>query len=77
MKLSRMYDLNLMSIAIESNLVKSKNQVKKLILSGGFYLNNIRVDDANKQILKSELIGGKIVILRTGKSNLKIVSFIE
>jgi tyrosyl-tRNA synthetase len=44
--------------------------------AGGFYLNNTRVTDTKKIIEESDLIDGKVCILRVGKSSYYLIEVV-
>jgi tyrosyl-tRNA synthetase len=50
----------------EAGLVPSKGEARRLIESGGFYLNNRRVTDARLKVDVSHAIEGKFLVLRKG-----------
>jgi len=56
------------SFIVESGFIKSKSEVRRLITSGGLYINNERVSEATPLNLDGEL-----VILRSGKKNYHLV----
>lgn len=63
-------------IASITNAAKSKSDAQKKIKAGGFYLNNVRVTDTRKTIEESDLIDGKVCILRVGKSSYFLVEVV-
>jgi tyrosyl-tRNA synthetase len=54
--------------------VKSKGEIKRLVESGGAYLNNQKVESIERSITSSDLIDGRLLILRTGKKNYCLVN---
>ncbi|MFA6448783.1 MAG: tyrosine--tRNA ligase [bacterium] len=54
-------------------LCSSKGEAKKLILSGGVYANNIRIADIKYRPEASQLLHGKLMIIRKGKKHYAIV----
>ncbi|KAJ3331144.1 tyrosyl-tRNA synthetase, partial [Gonapodya sp. JEL0774] len=60
-------------VAVEVGAVVSKSQALKLIHSGGFYLNDVKCTDPTRRIVESDLVGGRVVLMRTGKSNYRVV----
>ncbi|KAJ3332754.1 tyrosyl-tRNA synthetase, partial [Gonapodya sp. JEL0774] len=66
-------------VAVEVGAVVSKSgctimgQALKLIHSGGFYLNDVKCTDPTRRIVESDLVGGRVVLMRTGKSNYQVV----
>jgi tyrosyl-tRNA synthetase len=49
---------------------------QKKMKAGGFYLNNIRVTDTRKIIQETDLIDGKVCILRVGKSSYYLIQVV-
>jgi tyrosyl-tRNA synthetase len=49
---------------------------QKKIKAGGLYLNNSRVTDTRKTIEESDLIDGKVCILRVGKSSYYLIEVV-
>jgi tyrosyl-tRNA synthetase len=68
LSLRNFYPQNVLSVNIAS--------VKKLISSGGVYINGLKIS-ANYKISDAKLICGEILVLRTGKSNYCIIDFIN
>ncbi len=60
-------------IAVKSGLVKSKGEAKRLISSGGIYINNLKVDSPGEKISSEHLIDGKILIFRKGKKGFLLI----
>lgn len=48
-------------------------EAKKLVKSGGFYINNVKAADAAYHIGDKDWIDGAVCVLRSGKSNYKLV----
>jgi len=66
-------NLTIPELAAISGLVKSKGEAKRLISSGGLYINNIKVDSPSSKIEPHQLIEGKLLILRKGKKGFLLV----
>lgn len=49
---------------------------QKRIKAGGLYLNNTRITDTRQTIQESDLIDGKICILRVGKSSYYMIEVV-
>lgn len=49
---------------------------QKKIKAGGLYLNNTRITDTRHTIAESDLIDGKVCILRVGKSSYYLIEVI-
>ncbi|KAF9358738.1 tyrosyl-tRNA synthetase [Mortierella sp. AD094] len=70
---SQVAEMSVDRIALESGLCASKSEAKKLVKSGGFYINNVKVTDASYRIAEKDWINGAVCVLRSGKSNYKLV----
>ena len=53
--------------------VKSRGEARRLISSGGIYVNNVQVSDANDAIACERTIDGRYLVLRKGKKNYHLV----
>jgi len=67
--------LVLLDILCECKLCKSRGEAKKLIKSGGAYVNNIRINDIEHTLTHDSLASETILILRSGKKNYHLVRF--
>ena len=54
----------------EAGLCKSNGDARRLVQGGGAYLNDIRIDSADRNVMKSEIPAGG-AILKAGKKNIK------
>ncbi|KAF9204052.1 tyrosyl-tRNA synthetase [Haplosporangium sp. Z 27] len=70
---SQVGEMSVDRIALESGLCSSKSEAKKLVKSGGFYINNVKITDASYRIAEKDWIDGAVCVLRSGKSNYKLV----
>ncbi|KAI8062341.1 tyrosine-tRNA ligase [Gilbertella persicaria] len=64
-------------IAAITNAAKSKSDAQKKIKAGGIYLNNTRITNIKHTIKESDLIDGKICVLRVGKSSYYLIQAIQ
>jgi len=64
------------SVAAASGLCKSKGEARRLIQSGGFYVNNRRIQDIGAQVRDSDIIDGEIIVLRSGKKNIRLIKVV-
>lgn len=65
---------SVIDVAVECGAMQSKSECRRLIRSGGFYINNNRVSDAQKQINHEDFVGnGGYLILRSGKKNYFVI----
>ncbi|RKP06170.1 tyrosine-tRNA ligase [Thamnocephalis sphaerospora] len=51
----------------------SRSEATKLLKAGGFYLNHQRITDGSRLLAANDLIDGAVCVLRTGKTNYRIV----
>ena len=60
-------------VAASTGLCQSKSAARRLLESGGLYVNNRRVDGIDSRITTADLIDGHVLILRSGKKNFHLV----
>lgn len=60
-------ELDLLELLVRTDLVASRGDGKRLIKSGGIYINNERVSDSQQTLLTSCKDGQRVFILRSGK----------
>ncbi|KAF9410668.1 tyrosyl-tRNA synthetase [Podila epigama] len=60
-------------LALESGLCSSKSEAKKLVKLGGLYINNVKVTDPSYRVKEKDWIDGTVCVLRSGKSNYKLL----
>ncbi|KAI8820587.1 putative tyrosine-tRNA ligase [Fimicolochytrium jonesii] len=68
---------DIVSVALLAGAVQSRSAGRKLHSSGGLYLNQRQVDPktplANAVVSEKDLIEGVVCVIRTGKSNMRVV----
>ncbi|KAJ2960118.1 hypothetical protein NQZ79_g4477 [Umbelopsis isabellina] len=57
------------AVAVLAGATKSKSETQKLIKAGGVYLNNVKISDPRFKIQESDLLSGKLCVLRIGKTS--------
>ncbi|MCB0311253.1 MAG: tyrosine--tRNA ligase, partial [Bdellovibrionales bacterium] len=62
-----------LDLFVLSGLAKSRGEGKKLISSGGAYVNNNRIADAGELLANLKLDNLEIIVLRSGKKNYHLV----
>ncbi|MBU2512121.1 tyrosine--tRNA ligase [bacterium] len=67
--------LSLIDAFVESDISKSKGQARKLIQSGGAYVNNISQKDVDYILTENDLSSPSFLIIRSGKKNYRLLSF--
>jgi tyrosyl-tRNA synthetase len=60
---------------VESGFSSGKGAARRLIEGGGVYLNNVRVESAERSVTADDLVAGSAIVLRQGKKNYRIVRF--
>lgn len=61
------------SLAVKSGLAKSLGDVRRTVGQGGMYVNSQKVEDAGQLITNDDLLHGKLVILRRGRRENRLV----
>lgn len=77
LKRSRLKEgLNVVDAFFEANLVKSKSDARRLIESGGAYVNNLRVSTISQNLSEDDLMEAEpVIILRSGKKKNALIIF--
>eukprot|EP00940_MAST-03C_sp_MAST-3C-sp2_P000609 g609.t1 len=65
----------LIDIAVRAGISESKARARKLIGSGGLYLNNIRVEESRRRVSRGDLIDDRLLLLRSGRRNNCLIDF--
>lgn len=60
---------SVLDLFCDSNLAKSRGEGKKLIASGGAYINNTRLSDPTQRSIDLTGTNANLVVLRSGKKN--------
>lgn len=60
-------------LAEATGLCASRGAARRLVESGGLYVNNRRIQDAGATIPGSDVLGGRLVVLRSGKRSFHLV----
>jgi len=63
----------LVEIMVQAGLQPSKGAARRLIQSGGAYLNNARIDDPDYKVGSKDLIDNRLLLLAAGKKNKVLV----
>jgi len=70
---SELLEKTAIDILTETEMLKSKGEAKRLISSGGVYLNNERVKDPASSVADFLQDGSNVLIIRTGKKNYHLI----
>jgi tyrosyl-tRNA synthetase len=54
-------------------LASSKSEARRLVQSGGVYLNNRRVSDPQVRVTRDQAIGGRVLLLRKGSKQTHLI----
>jgi tyrosyl-tRNA synthetase len=65
--------MSVIELFAETGAVKSRGEARRLIASGGAYVNNLRVTDEAQTVAREGVIDGRFVILRRGKKAYHLV----
>ena len=74
--LASVKDAGILDVALAAGLCKSKGEARRLVMEGGFYLNNIRITDATGKITGDMLVDGRVLVMRAGKKNYCLVKVV-
>ncbi len=61
----------------DAGLAKSKGEARRLIRSGGAYINNRRAEDENHTLTSADLASETVIVLRSGKKKYALLRFSE
>lgn len=62
-----------LDVVTAAGVCKSKGEARRLIESGGLYINNCRVGGLAATVRPSDIVDGRIVVLRSGKRSFHLV----
>jgi tyrosyl-tRNA synthetase len=65
--------VGLLELFVRAGVAESKSDARRLVTQGGAYVNNVRVDDANRVITAGDLATESMILLRGGKKKIRIV----
>jgi tyrosyl-tRNA synthetase len=60
-------------LAAAAGLCKSKGEARRLVEKGGLYINNRRVEGLEAKVSLSDIVGGRVLVLRSGKRTFHLV----
>ena len=69
-------DATVIDVAAASGLCKSKGEVRRLMMDGGFYVNNVRIADIGAKVGGDMLVDGRVMVMRAGKKNYRLVKVV-
>jgi len=65
----------LVDVLVEAGVFKSKGEARRLIESGGLYVNNGRIDSTETKLTEQCLTSARIAVVRKGKKNYHLLKF--
>jgi len=63
----------IVDLLVRVQLVSSKSEARRLVQSGGVYLNNSRLTDPQARVRQDQAIGGRLLVLRKGQRQQHLV----
>jgi tyrosyl-tRNA synthetase len=57
-------------------LCASKGEARRLVESGGLYINNRRIEGIQSKVAASEIIDSRLLVLRSGKKTFHLVKVV-
>ncbi len=61
------------NVVVDAGLCKSRGEARRLIQSGGLYVNNHRMVNTDNTITSADIIDAKLLVLRSGKKHYHMV----
>jgi tyrosyl-tRNA synthetase len=58
-------------------LAPSKSEARRLVESGGVYLNNRRVSETSRLVTPGDALHGRFLVLRRGQREFRLVELVE
>jgi len=71
-----MVGVAVVDVAAATGLCKSKGDARRLVENRGLYINNRRVDSLQAEISSSDIVDGRVLVLRSGKKNFHLVKVV-
>ncbi len=65
--------VGMVDLVARVQLASSKSDARRLVQSGGVYVNNRRVSDAQARLTRDQAIGGRLLVLRKGQKQTHLV----
>jgi tyrosyl-tRNA synthetase len=69
--------VSLVDILDETGMTRSKGEARRLLKSGGIYVNNVRVEDSERMLALEDAIEGQFIVLRRGKKRYHLVRLVS
>ena len=65
--------IGMVDLLARVQLAPSKSEARRLVQSGGVYLNNRRISDPLTRITRDQAIGGRLFVIRKGQKQNHLV----
>jgi tyrosyl-tRNA synthetase len=65
--------IGMVDLVARVQLASSKSEARRLVQSGGVYVNNRRITDLQAKLTRDQAIGGRVFLLRRGARQLHLV----
>jgi tyrosyl-tRNA synthetase len=65
--------LPVVDLLADAGVTRSKGEARRLLKSGGIYVNNVRVEETDRALALDDAIEGRFVVLRRGKKRYYLV----
>nr|ADC35958.1 putative tyrosyl-tRNA synthetase [uncultured bacterium 98] len=69
--------MSMIDLLARVQLAPSKSEARRLVQSGGVYVNNRRVSDSQARLTRAEALGGRLFIVRKGQRQQHLVKMVE
>jgi tyrosyl-tRNA synthetase len=69
--------ISIVDLCVAAGLAPSKSEARRLVESGGVYLNNRRMSDAKQKVSSSDTLHGRFMVLRRGQKEFRLVELQE
>jgi tyrosyl-tRNA synthetase len=69
--------IGIVDLIARTGLAPSKSEARRLVQSGGVYVNNRRAADPQARLMRDHAIGGRVFVLRKGQKQNHLVRIVE
>ena len=59
--------IGVIDLLARAQVAPSRSEARRLVQSGGIYVNNRRVSDPQSKLMRDQAIGGRLFVLRKGQ----------
>ena len=73
---SQVEGTGVLDVSVASGLCSSKGEARRLVESGGLYINNHRVEGIQSKVAASDIIDNRLLVLRSGKKTFHLVKVV-